>query len=251
LECAGTDRTASSLPTALTLPDFWRSFLSVRPSCSAGKSRHGGGPSRLMPELLHRLGRLCFRSSRQFSLSALERAGPPLPQLQCWCGKSCPRWCNQFGHWRAPTRRTNIVSGGAGGGGRKTELETLKEVGSQGGAIIRASTILDASLMSSAFSSPPLSLRPSMLEAHASLWFQSRVAASGRLPQVLCLLLSRASPVPLWPKLALPCDSSLALLVLGASSKSSVFSSSLCLLRPSMIKADARNSLRPPAGCRP
>ena len=149
-----------------------------------------------------------------------------------------------------PGART-LCPGGRGGGGRKTELETLKEVGSQGGAIIRASTILDASLMSSAFSSPPLSLRPSMLEAHASLWFQSRVAASGRLPQVLCLLLSRASPVPLWPKLALPCDSSLALLVLGASSKSSVFSSSLCLLRPSMIKANARNSLRPPAGCRP
>ena len=64
----------------------------------------------MMPELLHRPGRLYFWNSQQFSLFALERAGPPLPQTQCWCGESCPGWCNQFGHWRVPTRRANIAS---------------------------------------------------------------------------------------------------------------------------------------------
>jgi len=101
---------------SIDAPKYSAVLLVRAPFLFGWQKSERGGPSRLMPELLHRPGRLYFWNSRQFSLSALERAGPPLPQIQCWWGEPCPGWCNQFGHWRAPARLANIVSGGAGGG---------------------------------------------------------------------------------------------------------------------------------------
>ena len=116
-----------------------------------------------MPQLLHRPGRLYFWNSRQFSFSVLERAGPPLPQIPCWSGEPCPGWCNQFGHWRAPTRCANIVSGGAAGGRRKNQTRNIER---------------------------------SRFPGRCN---NSGINSTGHLNHVLCLLLAPASPsAPLW-----------------------------------------------------
>ena len=80
------------------------------------KGRHGGGPSRLMPESLHHLEGCALGSSAKFRGSVVRSATPPRPPISMLRSeKTRIRVVQSIRAFAATTRGATLRSGGRGG----------------------------------------------------------------------------------------------------------------------------------------